>query len=121
MAGVNKFSNYKGDFTEEMIRNAQCPEELNTSIHIEDFPVGNSEADILSVIRFAAVRNICIHPAVPRRFTSFATDITFFKWEAAEYYCNCGAEGIFKFRNKSLKFMGTKNKYCRVRNVMYAP
>ncbi|KAL5316879.1 hypothetical protein ACEPPN_015931 [Leptodophora sp. 'Broadleaf-Isolate-01'] len=112
MAGLNPFSNYKGDFTEEMIRHAQCPDELNTSVHIEGFPVGTSEADILSVIRFAAVRNICIHPAVPGRFTTAAADITFFKREAAEYCFDRGAEGNFKFRGKTLKFLWNKNK-CR--------
>ncbi|PVH82619.1 hypothetical protein DL98DRAFT_570261 [Cadophora sp. DSE1049] len=112
MAGVNLFSKYKGDLTEDAIVNAQCPEDMNTSIHIEGFPVGSSEAKILSVIRFAAVRNICLHPAVPGRFATAAADITFFTREAAEYCFNRGNEGIFKFRGKLLKFLWNKNK-CR--------
>ncbi|KAH7384800.1 hypothetical protein BKA64DRAFT_646245 [Cadophora sp. MPI-SDFR-AT-0126] len=112
IAGVNLFSKYKGDVTEDRILNAQCPEKMNTSIHIQGFPVGISETDIVSVIRFAAIRNICLHPAIPGRFATAAADITFFTREAAEYCFNRGKEGAFKFRGKLLKFLWNKNK-CR--------
>ncbi|KAL2061932.1 hypothetical protein VTL71DRAFT_7310 [Oculimacula yallundae] len=111
-AGINSFTKYKGDFTDDTIRDMQCPEELNTSVHIEGFPANTSEADVLSVIRFAAVRNICIHPAVFGRFSTVAVDITFFTRESAEYCFTRGTDGHFRSREMPLKFMWNKNK-CR--------
>ena len=34
IAGINLFSHYKGDLTEDFILNPQCPEAMNTLIHI---------------------------------------------------------------------------------------
>ncbi|KAK0102200.1 hypothetical protein ONS95_001005 [Cadophora gregata] len=56
IAGVNLFSNQKGDLKENVMFKVQCPEDMNTYIHIERFSVGTSEEQILSVIRFAAVQ-----------------------------------------------------------------
>ncbi|CZT00505.1 uncharacterized protein RCO7_02987 [Rhynchosporium graminicola] len=86
MANVDRLSSYKGDVTEETVRNTQCPDELNSSLQNEGFPIGTSTIDVLSLMKFAAVRNIGIHPAIEGVFPSVAADITFFTREAAEYY-----------------------------------
>ncbi|CZT43687.1 uncharacterized protein RSE6_03759 [Rhynchosporium secalis] len=85
VANVDRLSSYKGDVTEETVRNTQCPDELNSSLQNEGFPISTSTIDVLSVMKFAAVRNIGIHPAIEGVFPSVAADITFFTREAAEY------------------------------------
>ncbi|XMA16505.1 hypothetical protein WAI453_009296 [Rhynchosporium graminicola] len=109
MANVDRLSSYKGDVTEETVRNTQCPDELNSSLQNEGFPIGTSTIDVLSLMKFAAVRNIGIHPAIEGVFPSVAADITFFTREAAEYYFERGIEGSFRFNGMPLRFMWNKN------------